>query len=305
MSKEGGKRSGGVNQEGIRYYNNTINELLANGIEPFVTLFHWDLPQALEDEYGGFLSPQVVDDFRDFAELCFQEFGDRVKQWITLNEPWTYSNGGYATGVLAPGQCSSWQQKHCTGGDSSTEPYLVAHHLLLAHAAAANLYKQKYQASQKGKIRITLVTRWIVPFSNEPQHHNASQRALDFMFGWFMEPLTTGDYPNSMRSLVKDRLPKFTTEQSTSTASSWLYVYPSGIRDLVLHIQRNYNNPIIYITENGVAEENNATLSLEEALVDNIRIDYHDRHLSFFQQAIKDGVNVKGYFIWSMMDNFE
>ncbi|GFZ18207.1 beta glucosidase 15 [Actinidia rufa] len=352
-----GNLSGGVNQEGIRYYNNLINELVANDIEPFVTLFHWDLPQALEDEYGGFLSPQVVVDFRDYADLCFREFGDRVKYWITLNEPWSFSSGGYDFGLLAPGRCSSWLQRNCTGGDSGIEPYLVAHNQLLAHAAVSRLYKQNYQASQKGKIGITLETRWMVPLSNATQDQNAVLRALDFRFGWFMDPLTTGDYPRTMRSLVTSRLPKFTREQSRmvngsfdflglnyytaeyaahapnssngvnmsystdsqvyqttyrngipigeKAASDWLYIYPRGIWDLLLHIKRNYNNPVIYITENGVDEVNNATLSLDDALVDNQRINYYHDHLSFLRRAIEDKVNVKGFLAWSLMDNFE
>ncbi|XP_021832728.1 cyanogenic beta-glucosidase-like, partial [Prunus avium] len=151
-----GKLSGGVNKEGIKYYNNLINELLRNGLTPFVTLFHWDLPQTLEDEYGGFLSPHIVNHFQDYAELCYKEFGDRVKHWSTVNEPYTFSNNGYALGSLAPGRCSTWQQLNCTGGDSSTEPYLVTHHQLLAHAAAVKLYKNRYQASQNGVIGITL-----------------------------------------------------------------------------------------------------------------------------------------------------
>ncbi|KAA8528129.1 hypothetical protein F0562_035620 [Nyssa sinensis] len=352
-----GKISGGVNEEGIKYYNNLIDELLANGcMEPFVTLFHWDLPQALEDEYGGFLSPRIVNDFRNYAELCFKRFGDRVKHWITLNEPYSYSWGGYATGVLAPGRCSAWQQRNCTGGDSAIEPYLVTHHQLLAHSITVKLYKEKYQASQNGKIGITLVTRWFVPFSDARHHRNAALRAFDFVFGWFMDPLTMGDYPRSMRSFVGNRLPKFSKEQSNmlkgsfdflglnyytanyasyapnsnsvnvsyltdsqtsltavrngvpigeQAGSSWLYVYPRGIRNLLLHIKRKYNNPLIYITENGVDEVNNSTLSLKDALVDNWRIDYHYRHLSFIRQAIKEGANVTGYFAWSLLDNFE
>ncbi|XP_052178440.1 beta-glucosidase 12-like [Diospyros lotus] len=351
-----GKLSGGVNKEGIKYYNNLINELLRKGIKPFVTLFHWDLPQALEDEYGGFLSPKIVDDYRDYAEVCFREFGDRVKHWITLNEPWSYTTAGYATGLFAPGRCSSWQQLNCTGGDSATEPYMVAHHLLLAHAAAVKLYRQKYQASQKGKIGITLISHWMVPFSEARLDRHAAQRALDFMFGWFMEPITRGDYPHSIRSLVGKRLPKFTKQQKemvkgsmdflglnyytanyaahspysnqlhpsyltdplvnltterngiligAKAASDWLYVYPKGIYDILLYTKEKYNNPLIYITENGVDEVNNATLSLEEALMDYMRIEYYYSHLSFLLQAIKDGVNVKGYFAWSLLDNFE
>ncbi|CAJ1933297.1 unnamed protein product [Sphenostylis stenocarpa] len=351
-----GKLSGGINQEGIDYYNNLINELLANGIEPFVTLFHWDLPQYLEDEYGGFLSPLIIKDFRDYADLCFKEFGGRVKYWVTLNEPWSYSNNGYANGSMAPGRCSSWFNPNCTGGDSGTEPYLVSHYQLLAHAAAVRVYRTKYQVSQKGLIGITLVANWFVPFSDTKSDHKAAERSIEFMYGWFMDPLTSGDYPKSMRSLVKSRLPKFTAEQSrqligsfdfiglnyyTSTyasdaphlsnakpsyatdslvipqferngkpigikiASDWLYVCPRGIRDLLLYIKKKYNNPLIYITENGVNEFNDQTLSLEESLLDTYRIDYYYRHLFYLRSAIRYGANVKGYFAWSLFDNFE
>ncbi|KAJ9685822.1 hypothetical protein PVL29_017759 [Vitis rotundifolia] len=351
-----GKLSGGVNKEGISFYNNLINELLSKGLQPYVTIFHWDLPQALEDKYGGFLSPHIIDDFRDFAELCFKEFGDRVKYWITLNEPWTYSNGGYDQGTLAPGRCSKWVNGACTAGNSAIEPYLVGHHLLLSHAAAVKVYKDKYQASQKGKIGITLVSHWMVPYSDQKVDKKAAIRALDFMFGWFMNPLTYGDYPYSMRTLVGPRLPKFTPKQSIlvkgsfdflglnyytanyaanvpaantvnvsyatdslanlttqrngipigpTTGSSWLSVYPSGIRSLLLYVKRKYNNPLIYITENGISEVNNNTLTLKEALKDPQRIDYYYRHLLFLRLAIKDGVNVKGYFAWSLLDNYE
>ncbi|KAF7824010.1 cyanogenic beta-glucosidase-like isoform X1 [Senna tora] len=352
-----GKLSGGVNQEGIKYYNNLINELLANGLQPFVTIFHWDVPQALEDEYGGFLSPQIVSDFRDYAELCFKEFGDRVKHWITLNEPRSVSKNGYANGRFAPGRCSAWLNMNCTGGDSATEPYLVSHYQLLAHAASVQVYKIMYQASQKGLIGITLNSDWYLPYSNENSDIEAAERALDFMFGWYMAPLTKGEYPKSMRSLVGNRLPKFSKEQSSllkgsfdflginyyssfyaahapnisnpsrpslqtdsfvnvtnnrngkplgpMAASAWLCIYPRGFRELLLYIKRKYNNPMIYITENGYDEYNDPTLSLAEALMDTSRIDYYYRHLYYLQTAIKDGVKVKGYFAWSLLDNLE
>ncbi|PKI60229.1 hypothetical protein CRG98_019417 [Punica granatum] len=160
------------------------------GIQPYVTLFHWDLPRALEDEYGGFLSPRIVDDFRDYVGVCFKEFGDRVKHWITLNEPFIFSTGGYAQGMSAPGRCSEWQLLNCTGGNSATEPYLVAHYELLAHAAAVKLYKEKYQASQNGTIGITLVSHWFEAYSNAMHNRNAALRALDFMLGWFLDPIS-------------------------------------------------------------------------------------------------------------------
>ncbi|MED6126117.1 Beta-glucosidase 13 [Stylosanthes scabra] len=351
-----GKLSGGVNHKGIEYYDNLIDELLANGLQPFVTIFHWDVPQALEDEYGGFLSPRIVDDFKDYAEVCFKEFGDRVKQWITLNEPKSVSKNGYANGRYAPGRCSDWLKLNCTGGDSGTEPYLAAHHQLLAHAAASKLYKTKYQASQKGLIGITLDSDWFVPVSKGKSDHDAARRALDFMFGWFMEPLTKGEYPKSMRSLVRNRLPQFSEEESERlkgsfdflglnyysslyaayaphlrsakpalqtdalvnasnqhngkplgpvAASDWLCIYPRGFHELLLFIKKQYSNPVIYITENGYDEFNDPTLSLEEALIDTYRIDYFYRHLYYLHTAIRDGVNVKGYFAWSLLDNME
>ncbi|WJX66916.1 Beta-glucosidase 12 [Trifolium repens] len=351
-----GRLDGGVNKEGIKYYNNLINELLAKGLQPFVTLFHWDLPQTLEEEYSGFLSPNIVNDFRDYAELCFKLFGDRVKHWITLNEPWSFAKHAYAEGIFAPGRCSPWLNLNCTGGDSATEPYIVAHNQLLAHALAVNVYKTKYQASQKGKIGITLVSDWVMPLYDTELDHQAAQRAMDFIFGWFMDPLTFGDYPSSMRSLVGSRLPKFSTYQAklvrgsfdfigvnyyTSTyatnapelsdampsyttdplviltqerngipigptaASFWMAIYPKGIRELLLYTKTKYNNPLIYITENGMDELDDPTLSLEKALEDKIRVDYYYNHLYYLQTAIEDGVNVKGYFAWSLIDNFE
>ncbi|CAJ1933287.1 unnamed protein product [Sphenostylis stenocarpa] len=253
---------------------------------PFVTLFHWDLPQALEDEYGGFSSPHIINDFQDYAELCFKEFGDRVKYWTTFNEPWSYSMG--------------------------SEPYTTSHYQLLAHAAAVKIYKTNYQAPQNGLIGITLNCHWFIPFSNDKLDHQAAQRALDFMLGWFMQPLTRGKYPKSMQSLLGSRLPNITKEQSKLlvgsfdfASSSWLYVYPRGLRELLLYIKIKYNSPVIYITENGMDEHNDPKLSLEESLMDTYRIDYFYRHLYYILIAIKDGVKVHGYFAWSLLDNFE
>ncbi|XP_057536413.1 beta-glucosidase 24-like [Amaranthus tricolor] len=351
-----GKVSKGVNKEGIKYYHNLIDELLANGIQPSITIFHWDLPQALQDEYGGFSTPYIINDFRDYAELCFKEYGNKVKYWTTLNEPHSYSTEYHSTAVYSSKQCLKSNPENCTI-DFGTVPYLVAHYQLLAHAAAVRIYRQKYQASQKGVIGIVLNAVWQVPFSEAMSDQNAAERALDFLFGWYMDPITYGDYPRTMRSLVRNRLPKFSKEESEmlkgsfdflglnyytsnfaadapdfknrtpnyntdslvyktterngipigpTTAADWLYVYPRGIYDLLLYIKRRYKDPIIYITENGTDESNDATLSLEEASADSMRIQYYHDHLAFVQRAIvRDGVKVKGYFAWSLMDNFE
>ncbi|XP_048443357.1 beta-glucosidase 24 [Pyrus x bretschneideri] len=349
-----GKLSGGVNMEGVNYYKNLLNELQANGIKPFVTLFHWDFPQALEDEYRGFLSPNSVSHFRDYADLCFKEFGDKVKHWITLNEPQTYSVQGYTVGAFAPGRCSN-HTKCKEGGNSATEPYLAAYHQLLAHATAVKVYRDKYQATQKGVIGIALNSGWSVPLSDSMEDKGAAMRALDFSYGWFMDPLTRGRYPKHMVKLVGSRLPKFTEEQSNMlkgsydfiglnyysssyakdvpvkaaqpsqstdakveslnnrngvligpmAASNWLYVYPQGLLELLSYTKRKYKNPVIYITENGVDEANDPKLSLEQALIDKERIKYYDAHLYYVQEAIKKGINVKGFFAWSLLDNFE
>ncbi|KAJ6750533.1 hypothetical protein OIU85_001106 [Salix viminalis] len=351
-----GKISGGVNPLGVRFYNNLINELLANGITPFVTLFHWDLPQALEDEYSGFLSSKAVDDYVDYVDFCFKTFGDRVKHWCTFNEPYSFSNNGYNTGTFAPGRCSSYVG-NCTHGNSGTEPYRVAHNMILGHAAAVKLYREKYQASQKGKIGITIVTNWFIPKSPKSEEDNkAAYRELDFLFGWFANPLTYGDYPKIMKAIVGHRLPKFTKEQSalvkgsidflgvnyyttnyaannpapnkvnfsysgdsqtilstskgghpigTPTALNWLFIYPKGMYDLMLYIKDKYKNPPIYITENGLADANNASLPVEEAVKDGLRIRYLANHLQYLSKAIKEGVNVKGYYQWAFWDDFE
>ncbi|PNX79426.1 beta-glucosidase 24-like protein, partial [Trifolium pratense] len=177
-----GRLSGGINQEGITYYHNLIDELLKKDITPFVTLFHWDLPQVLETEYGGFLSPQIIDDFHDYADLCFKEFGNKVTHWVTLNEPQMFTKGGYALGTYAPGRCSN---PPCQDGNSGTEPYKVTHNLILAHAKVVHLYKSTYQKKhQKGKIGITLNTNWYMPFGdNNIPDKKAADRALDFQFG--------------------------------------------------------------------------------------------------------------------------
>ncbi|ESR52293.1 hypothetical protein CICLE_v10031178mg [Citrus x clementina] len=300
-----GNISGGVNQQGVDFYNNLINELISYGLKPFVTLFHWDTPQALEDEYGGFLSPKIVKDFGDYADLCFKEFGDRVKHWITLNEPETVGENGYAKGTHAPGRCSNYIG-NCPAGNSATEPYVAAHYLILSHATAVKLYRQNYQPSQNGLIGITISSIWAVPKFPTVASKKAASRAIDFKFGWFFNPITYGSYPRSMQHLVGNRLPKFTKSQAEMTGSDWLSIYPKGIRELLLYLKKKYNPPPIYITENGVGDVNSSSWSIGYALNDTVRVNYYNDHLSYILEAINSGgVDVRGYFAWSFLDNYE
>ncbi|KAL0308899.1 UNVERIFIED_CONTAM: Beta-glucosidase 12, partial [Sesamum radiatum] len=293
------------------------------------------------------------DDYKDFAELCFKEFGDRVKHWATLNEPYIFSSGGYdggLTGNAAPGRCSN--RSICAQGDSATEPYIVGHHLLLAHATAVKLYRDKYQATQKGDIGIVLISHWFVPYSSSRLDVRAAQRALDFMYGWFINPIVYGDYPTTMRSIVGDRLPKFTKEEAAlvkgsidyvglnyytgnfarnvrptngnassstdnraslstvangvsigkPTAVSYFDDYPKGLHDLLVYTKERYNNPAIYITETGMTDGNNET---KYAIDDVGRISFYNGHIRAVHRAYEQGVNVKGFFAWSLLDNFE
>ncbi|KAJ6832157.1 beta-glucosidase 31-like isoform X1 [Iris pallida] len=212
---------GPINPQGLQYYNSLINELLSYGIEPHVTLCHFDLPQALEDEYQGLLSRRIIEDFTAYADLCFREFGDRVKYWITFNEPNIETVGGHDVGVLPPGRCSSPFGVNCSMGDSTTEPYISTHNTLLSHASAAALYKQKYQEEQGGQIGITILGFWFEPLTDSPVDVAATNRMRDFHIGWFMNPLVYGTYPTTMKEIVGSRLPSFTIEESNQLKASF------------------------------------------------------------------------------------
>ena len=264
-----------VNAAGVAHYNRLIDALLKADIKPFVTLYHWDLPQHLHDAYGGWLSPKSIDDFVTYADVCFREFGDRVSRWLTFNEPWTFAFLGYGTGTHAPGRCSKecsaktagavnpmWSPPKtsaaaspaavsadptanptaaatadtasattlpavpalCAEGNTATEPYIVTHHVLLSHARVVALYREKYADKSKhgnGAIGITLNCDWNAPLDPESKaDRDAAERAVEFQLGWFADPIWFGDYPDSMRKLVGDRLPHFTKEESNALKGS-------------------------------------------------------------------------------------
>ncbi|XP_048139249.1 beta-glucosidase 11-like isoform X2 [Rhodamnia argentea] len=213
---------GPVNPKGLQYYNNLINELVSDGIEPHVTLHHFDLPQALEDEYGGWISQNIVKDFVEYADVCYRMFGDRVKYWTTFNEANIFSMAGYDLGFLPPTRCSSpFGYFNCTRGDSSLEPYLAAHNILLSHASATRLYRKKYQNIQKGYVGLNLLSFHSVPATNKTEDVIAAQRTNDFFMGWFVEPLVHGDYPEVMKKNAGSRLPSFTALESQRVKGSF------------------------------------------------------------------------------------
>ncbi|XP_048594756.1 beta-glucosidase 3 isoform X1 [Brassica napus] len=211
---------GPVNPKGLQFYKNFIRELVTYGIEPHVTLFHYDHPQYLEDEYGGWINSRIIQDFTAYADVCFREFGNHVKFWTTINEANIFTIGGYNDGVTPPGRCSSSPGRNCSSGNSSTEQYIVGHNLLLAHASASRLYKQKYKDMQGGCVGFSIYTIGFTPSTSSKDDEIAVQRAKDFFFGWMLGPLIFGDYPDEMKRTVGSRLPVFSLEESEQVKGS-------------------------------------------------------------------------------------
>ncbi|XP_070507611.1 myrosinase 1-like [Chironomus tepperi] len=332
-----------VNQKGIDYYNTLINDLLAEGIEPMVTLYHWDLPQYLQD-IGGWMNYEVIKYYEVYADLVFKSFGDRVKIFITFNEPSVFCDQGYSYVDHAP---HIWTYDSIGG-------ILCSHHVLISHARAYKLYKEKYFPTQQGKVGICLNTGFSYR-GNGSVTMDTVDRSLQFYFGRYAHPIFSeiGDYPKVMRDAIdqksKDqgrlysRLPTFTPEEiemlkgsadflalnyySSSmvvpihfwgidplhhdseavgfhdsdwkqSRSSWLFQVPQGLYDLLNWIREQYNNPNVYISENGWSD---APLEIE----DDGRIEYMRLHLAAISKAITDGCNVLGITVWSLVDNFE
>lgn len=339
--------AGGVNEEGVQFYKRLLAALKTVGVEPVVTLYHWDLPSSVHASTGGWADPggAVSHEFAEYARVCFEEFGDDVKQWITLNEPWCSSILGYVTGEHAPGKSDA-------GG---VDPYRAAHNLLRAHASAVQVYRKQYQKEQRGKIGITLNCDWAMAEPDSGADGEAAvKRYLDFNLGWFADPIWKGDYPVVMRETVGDRLPDFTREEKLALKGSsdffglnhysthvvcaarqddgknargckpsfwsdeavhkradarwprtdmgWSVV-PAGLRGVLGYIHRTYApSGGILVTENGLAAPE---ADLAKAVVDTTRVDFYSGYLSAVHDALEDGVDVRGYFLWSLLDNFE
>ncbi|KAI8509996.1 hypothetical protein Bbelb_124240 [Branchiostoma belcheri] len=243
-----GTVAGGINQDGIDYYNNLINELLSKGIIPYISLYHWDGPQALQEKYGAWLNEAIIEDFNNYARVCFQAFGDRVKHWVTFNEPWSFVMGGYGLAGAPPG---IWDH-------NKTEMYKAAHNVIRAHARAYHTYDEEFRAEQQGACGIVIGALWSEPRDpNNPQDVLGAQLYRDFVMGWFADPIYgDGNYPQRMRDIIagfsqeegwpQSRLPAFTEEEIQ---------YNRGTADFVGLNQ--YSARLIYASDDpGMVDEN-------------------------------------------------
>ncbi|KAF7029161.1 hypothetical protein CFC21_040975 [Triticum aestivum] len=338
------KGRGEVNPKGVGYYNNLINELLDHGIQPHATIFQYDLPQILEDEYGGWLNPQIIDDFTAYADVCFREFGDRVTNWTTLNEPNALVSVGYDAGIGPPGRCSKpFGFADCSCGDSVNEPYVVAHNCLLAHSSAVSLYRRKYQTKQHGLIGMNICINNILPYTNSTEDIAAAKRAQAFYTGWFLDPLYYGDYPLVMKENTGSKLPKFSRSQSKQLINSmdflginyytFLYVKddphhaPSNKRNFradmaAKSIFSSNSTSGFYVPGYGIHQvleylkqfygnppiyihENGYPMHQDVVFDDGPRVEFLSEHLKNLLIAVRNGSNTRGYFAWSLMDLYE
>lgn len=328
---------GRVNEAGVDFYSRLIDDLLDAGITPFPTMFHWDLPQSLQDEYGGFAHRRIVEDFGDYAELLVRRFGDRVKNWITLNEPWVYMVLGNFFGVHAPGRSHPWAA------------FRSMHNLLLAHGEAVRRVRNISLSDGDVKIGITLNLMPIYPESESDRDREAARTADCFINKLFLEPIFKGNYPediwkkmwafrprvrpgdmglisepidflginNYSRGIARYKwsrpffhfdvtgleIPERDYEKDgvRFTSMGW-EVFPEGLYELLTRVRDRYGNLPVYVTENGAAFEDER---VGERVPDPKRTEFLQLYLDQVGRALADGCNVKGYFVWSFMDNFE
>jgi beta-glucosidase len=316
---------GRVNQPGADFYDQLVDALLEAGIVPYATLYHWDLPQALEEE-GGWTSRMTAEAFVEYTDVVTRKLGDRVKNWITLNEPWVSAFVGYKDG------------RHAPGHTDLHKAITASHHLLLAHGRAVPVIRANVQDANVG---ITLNLTPQEPASPSVHDRNAAVWMDGYINRFFLDPLVGRGYPQDMvnsygnpmkfiqpgdmdviaapvdfvgvnyytRNIMrsekvseKENQPRTVLREGAMTEMDW-EVYPKGIYNLLGRLHFEYNFPAIYITENGAAFPDKVN---DDGSVDDLdRLDYLKGHLQMVNQAISIGVPVKGYFVWSLLDNFE
>lgn len=325
---------GQVNQAGLDFYSRLVDELLRNDIQPYATLYHWDLPQALEDA-GGWPARTTAEAFVEYADIVSKHLGDRVKHWITHNEPWCASLLSYAIGEHAPGY-KDWPAA-----------LAASHHLLLSHGWAVDVIRRN---SSQAEVGITLNFTPAEPASPSPADYAAFRYFDGFFNRWFIDPLYRGAYPQDMiaaytaqgylpangpdfvqpgdmetimtptdflgvnyysRAVLRsDQIPEDqnlprTVAQAPReewTEMDW-EVYPQGLYELLMRLHLEYRPTKLYITENGASYSDGP--NNEGRVPDERRLRYLYEHFAAAQRAINDGVPLDGFFVWSLMDNFE
>lgn len=316
---------GTPNQQGLDFYSRLVDELLASNIVPNATLYHWDLPAALDD-HGGWLARDVAHWFADYAVLMYRTLGDRVQMWATLNEPWVVVHAGYVHGVHAPGL-----------RDAALAP-IAANNLLRAHGNAV----QAFRAEHGGRIGIVVNLEPKTPATDRRADLAATRRADAYWNQQFLDPVLLGGYPDELREVYGTAWPAHsaadldlikqpidfvginyykrgvvrnddsavpardgyeTQSQNLHTDLDW-EVYPAGLTDILLWVRDRYGNIPLYITENGAAFADPAA-PVNGVVHDPLRVDYLRGHLLAAHAAIAAGVNLHGYYVWSLFDNFE
>ncbi|HKI86521.1 MAG TPA: GH1 family beta-glucosidase [Thermoanaerobaculia bacterium] len=316
--------TGRVNQAGLDFYKRLVDALLEAGITPMATLYHWDLPAALDDR-GGWVERDVGAWFADYAATCFQALPD-IAFWATLNEPWVVIDGGYLHGSLAPGHQSAFEATRAT------------HNLLRAHAAAV----EAHRADGKGEIGVVVNIEPKHPATDDPQDLEATKRAEAQMNRAFLEPLLTGRYPEELRGIYGQAWDESFEHEAADLAQpiDWLginyytrsvvrhdpsawptqatpveqrhaahmttgwEVYPQGLEETLRWVSSTYPAPPLYVTENGAAFYDPPTAA-GGRVEDPLRRAYLEDHLRAAARAIASGVDLRGYFVWSLLDNLE
>jgi beta-glucosidase len=315
---------GTINPPGLAFYDRLVDRLLARGISPMATLYHWDLPAALDDA-GGWLNRDIAGWFADYASTMVRRLGDRVALWATINEPWVVSDAGYLHGLHAPGHASP------------SEAPLASHNLLRAHGAGIQAIRG--EGGRQAGLVVNLEPKY--PASDRPADLSATRRADAYMNRQFLDPVFLGRYPEEMPEIFGDAWPRFPAEDQAlisqpldflginyytrgvmrhdeaelplrasrvrqpgrHTTLDW-EVYPEALTEVLLWVRDRYGGVPLYITENGAAFEDPPEVDAA-VLPDPLRVQYLGDHLRAAHLAIQQGVDVRGYFAWSLLDNFE
>lgn len=317
---------GKLNEKGLDFYKRLIEALHRHQIAPAITIYHWDLPQWLQDR-GGWANRETVKYYVAYAETLFKHLGDSVSMWTTHNEPWCAAFLGYAFGVHAPGR-RDWR-----------EALAASHHLLLSHGEAVQAYRS---FGLDAEIGITLNLAPTYAATHLEKDQAAKRRSDGFSNRWFLDPIFKGVYPDDMVQLFTDRFGTldfihtndlvkihqpidflgvnyYTSnvvadgdddpvlhithiEQTGKKTDMGWDIYPKGLYDLLVYVQKHYTDLPLFITENGAAFPDNV---VNGRIDDHDRIDYLHAHLKAAQRFIQEGGNLKGYYVWSLLDNFE